>query len=64
MYPKIYLNISANQMIDGGNDGVTILYFPQTMIDDGIYGSLGIKFTKDKNPEYILGLSFPVGHWQ
>ena len=45
----------------GGNDGVTILYFPQTMIDDGIYGSLGIKFTKDKNPEYILGLSFPVG---
>jgi hypothetical protein len=45
----------------GGNDGVAILYFPQTMIDDGIYGSLGIKFTKDKKPEYILGLSFPVG---
>ncbi len=42
-------------------DGVTILYFPQTMIDDGIYGSIGIMFTKEKKPEYILGLSFPVG---
>jgi len=45
----------------GGDDGVTILYFPQTMIDDGIYGSVGIMFTKEKTPEYILGLSFPVG---
>ena len=46
---------------DGGKDGVTILYFPLTMIDDGIYGSVGILFTKEKNPEYILELSFPVG---
>jgi hypothetical protein len=45
----------------GGDDGVTILFFPQTMIDDGIYGSIGIMFTKEKKPEYILGLSFPVG---
>ena len=45
----------------GGKNGVTILYFPLTMIDDGIYGSLGIMFTKEKKPEYILGLSFPVG---
>lgn len=45
----------------GGKDGVTILFFPQTMIDDGIYGSIGIMFTKEKKPEYILGLSFPVG---
>lgn len=45
----------------GGKDGVTILYFPQAMIDDGIYGSVGIMFTKEKSPEYILGLSFPVG---
>lgn len=44
-----------------GKNGVTILYFPQTMIDDGIYGSLGIMLTKEKKPEYILGLSFPVG---
>jgi hypothetical protein len=44
-----------------GKNSVTILYFPQTMIDDGIYGSLGIMFTKEKKPEYILGLSFPVG---
>jgi len=29
--------------------------------DDGIYGSLGIMLTKEKKPEYILGLSFPVG---
>jgi hypothetical protein len=46
---------------DGGKNGVTILYFPPTMIDDGIYGSLGIMFTKEKKPQYILGLSFPVG---
>src|SRR5258708_20722425 len=45
----------------GGQDGFTILYFLPTMIDDGIYGSLGIKLTKEKKPEYILGLSFPVG---
>jgi hypothetical protein len=44
-----------------GENVFTILYFPQTMIDDGIYGTLGIMFTKDKKPEYILGLSFPVG---
>ncbi len=42
-------------------NGVTVLYFPQTMIDDGIYGSVGIMLTKDKKPEYILGISFPVG---
>ncbi len=42
-------------------NGVTVLYFPQTMIDDGIYGSVGIMLTKDKRPEYILGLSFPLG---
>ncbi|HEY2649317.1 MAG TPA: hypothetical protein VGI38_08975 [Puia sp.] len=41
--------------------GLTILYFPMTMIDDGIYGSLGLVLTKEKKPEYILELSFPVG---
>jgi hypothetical protein len=44
-----------------GKSGVTILYLPQTMIDDGIYGSVGIMLTKEKKPEYILGLSFPIG---
>jgi hypothetical protein len=46
---------------DEGMNGVTVLYFPQTMIDDGIYGSVGIMLTKEKRPEYILGLSFSVG---
>lgn len=46
---------------NGAQDGVTILYFPQTMIDDGIYGSIGIILTKGKNPEHVLALSFPVG---
>ena len=46
---------------NGGQDGVTILYFPMTMIDDGIYGSIGIILTKDKTPEHVLALSFPVG---
>ena len=46
---------------DGKAKGVTILYFPLTMIDDGIYGSVGIVLTKEKKPEYILELSFPVG---
>jgi hypothetical protein len=45
----------------GGKNGYTILNYPLTMIDDGIYGSLGIMFTKEKKPEYIMGLSFPVG---
>ena len=45
----------------GGKDGVTILYFPLTMIDDGIYGSVGIILTNEKKPEHILELSFPVG---
>jgi len=31
------------------------------MIDDGIYGTEGIILTKEKEPEYVLGLSFPVG---
>ncbi len=46
---------------NGGQDGVTILYFPLTMIDDGIYGTIGIILTKGKNPEHVLALSFPVG---
>jgi hypothetical protein len=46
---------------NGGQDGVTILYFPLTMIDDGIYGSIGIILTKEKKPEHVLALSFPVG---
>src|SRR4029077_20094314 len=46
---------------NGGEDGVTILYFPLTMIDDGIYGSVGIILTKEKKPEHVLALSFPVG---
>jgi|GEM_PF-4124571 len=46
---------------NGGEDGVTILYFPQTMIDDGIYGTVGIILTKEKKPEHVLALSFPVG---
>jgi hypothetical protein len=44
-----------------GSNGITILYFPLIMIDDGIYGSEGILLTKEKKPEYILELSFPVG---
>ena len=44
-----------------GAAGITVLYFPPIMIDDGIYGSLGILLTKEKKPEYILDLSFPVG---
>ncbi|HEY2348750.1 MAG TPA: hypothetical protein VGH64_07025 [Puia sp.] len=47
--------------IDSKVNGVTILYFPMTMIDDGIYGSLGLVLTNEKEPEYILELSFPVG---
>jgi hypothetical protein len=46
---------------DSGQAGVTILYFPLTMLDDGIYGSVGIILTKEKNPEHVLALSFPVG---
>jgi hypothetical protein len=46
---------------DGGQNGVTILYFPLTMIDDGIYGTVGIILTKEKKPEHVLALSFPVG---
>jgi hypothetical protein len=42
-------------------NGVTILYIPLIMIDDGIYGSVGIILTKEKKPEYLLELSFPVG---
>jgi hypothetical protein len=45
----------------GGKGGVTILYFPLTMIDDGIYGSVGIILTSEKKPEHILELSFPIG---
>lgn len=46
---------------DGGQEGVTILYFPPTMIDDGIYGTVGIILTKEKKPEHVFALSFPVG---
>jgi len=46
---------------NGGQDGVTILYFPLVMIDDGIYGSVGIILTKEKKPEHVLAISFPVG---
>ena len=46
---------------NGAQDGVTILYFPLTMIDDGIYGSIGIILTKEKKPEHVFALSFPVG---
>jgi len=46
---------------NGKQDGVTILYFPLTMIDDGIYGSIGIILTKEKKPEHVFALSFPVG---
>jgi len=42
-------------------NGITILYLSPTMIDDGIYGTEGVILTKDKQPEYVLGLSFPVG---
>jgi len=46
---------------NGTQNGITILYFAPTMIDDGIYGTEGIILTKEKAPEYVLGLSFPVG---
>ena len=64
IYPqKIYLNMNARSDVNGEvNNGVTILYFPQTMIDDGIYGSVGIMLTKDKKPEYILGTFFSGRH--
>lgn len=42
-------------------DGMTILFFPKTMIDDGIFASLGLLFSQKKRPEHILELSFPVG---
>jgi hypothetical protein len=47
--------------VTGEQEGVTVLYFPLTMIDDGIYGSVGIILRKEKKPEHILALSFPVG---
>ena len=62
IHPKNCLNISVGRMPKTGDeDGVTILYFPQTMIDDGIYGTVGIILTKEKKPEHVLALSFPVG---
>jgi hypothetical protein len=44
-----------------GMSGITVLYFPPIMVDDGIYGSFGIILTKEKKPEHILALSFPIG---
>jgi len=52
----------ASDAKNGGQDGVTILYFPMTMIDDGIYGSIGIILTKEKKTGTCIGTFFSGGH--
>jgi hypothetical protein len=69
-YNKWSVTYSSEELVEyqqgsaddaGGMGGITILNFPLIMIDDGIYGSVGIILTKEKRPEYILALSFPIG---
>ena len=58
---EFFVNIHKSDNQDTGKGGITIMYFPLTMIDDGIFGSMGIVFSKEKKPSYVFELSFPIG---